>query len=123
MKPATVPCGDCHLCCKSEVLALMPDEGDDVASYEHEYIDLPMARVPVLKHKPNGDCIYLGESGCTIHDRAPVICKIFDCRRWFLSHSRAERRRMIAGSFATKAVFAAGRARLDSLPPTKQTEK
>jgi Fe-S-cluster containining protein len=123
MQRANVPCGSCHLCCKSEVLALMPDEGDKVETYEHEYITLPMGRVPVLKHKPNGDCVYLGPEGCTIHDRAPVICRIFDCRRWFLAHSRPERRRMIADSLATKAVFAAGRARLASLAPTECEKK
>jgi uncharacterized protein len=113
---ASVPCGSCQLCCKSEVLALLPDEGDVVSQYEHELIDIPnMGTVPVLKHKPNGDCVYLGDKGCTIHDRAPFICRIFDCRRWFLAHSRAERRRMIADSIATKDVFAAGRARLSSL--------
>lgn len=119
-----MPCGSCHLCCKSEVLALLPDEGDDVQSYEHDYIDLPMGRVPVLKHKPNGECVYLGPNGCTIHDRAPYICRIFDCRRWFLAHSRAERRRMIADSVATKAVFAAGRQRLNTIAmpiPNKTT--
>jgi len=112
---ADVPCGSCHLCCKSEVLVLLPDEGDDVASYQHEFMELPQGRLPVLKHKPNGDCVYLGEDGCTIHERAPFICRIFDCRRWFLAHSRAERRRMIATSLATKDVFAAGRDRLASL--------
>lgn len=113
---ANVPCGSCHLCCKSEVLALMPDEGDDVESYQHDLIDIPnIGNIPVLKHKSNGDCIYLGDEGCTIHDRAPFICRIFDCRRWFLAHSRTDRRRMIADSIATKGVFAAGRDRLSSL--------
>jgi len=115
-KRASVPCGSCHLCCKSEVLALLPDEGDDVSSYDHDLIDIPnMGQIPVLKHKPNGDCVYLGEDGCTIHDRAPFICRIFDCRRWYQSHTRAERRKMIANSVATRDVFDAGRERLDSL--------
>ena len=34
----------------------------------------------MLAHKPNGDCAYLVESGCSIHDRAPSLCKSADCR-------------------------------------------
>lgn len=36
----------------------------------------------MLAHKANGECVYLGKKGCTIHDRAPIVCKAFDCRRW-----------------------------------------
>jgi Fe-S-cluster containining protein len=32
-----------------------------------------------LRRTPDGDCVYLGPQGCTIHGRHPVICKIFDC--------------------------------------------
>ncbi len=34
----------------------------------------------MLAHKPNGDCIYLDDHGCRIHDRAPSLCRIADCR-------------------------------------------
>jgi len=34
----------------------------------------------MLAHKANGDCIYLDELGCSIHGRAPSLCRIADCR-------------------------------------------
>jgi Fe-S-cluster containining protein len=35
----------------------------------------------MLAHAKNGNCIYLGENGCTIHDTKPQMCKEMDCRR------------------------------------------
>jgi Fe-S-cluster containining protein len=113
-----VPCGSCHHCCRSEVIALMPEHGDDVSRYDCQTIEVPgLGSVAVLKHRPNGDCVYLGDKGCTIHGEAPVICQTFDCRHWYRSHSRAERRKMISDSPLTGLVFAAGRERLHSLDP------
>jgi hypothetical protein len=34
----------------------------------------------MLAHKPDGDCYYLGETGCTIHARKPIQCQEMDCR-------------------------------------------
>lgn len=34
----------------------------------------------MIAHKANGECVYLGENGCTIHDRAPSLCRVVDCR-------------------------------------------
>jgi hypothetical protein len=48
-----------------------------------EYLTEPHPYIPgalMLAHKPNGDCIYLVESGCSIHDHAPSLCKSADCR-------------------------------------------
>lgn len=107
---AHVPCGGCRLCCQKNVIMLFPDEGDVVESYDHEIRTIgPGLTGPVLKHKPNGDCIYLGPEGCTIHDRAPVCCRVFDCRDFFLMHSRGERRNLIKRGLAGADVFRRGR--------------
>jgi hypothetical protein len=34
----------------------------------------------MIAHKPNGDCIYLDEKCCSIHDHAPSLCRSADCR-------------------------------------------
>jgi Fe-S-cluster containining protein len=34
----------------------------------------------VLDRKDNGECIYLNDTGCSIHGSAPAICKAMDCR-------------------------------------------
>lgn len=98
---------------------LVPEDGDDVASYETETFTLPGggASGPILKHKPGPahECIYLGEHGCTIYDRRPKVCRVFDCRRFYLSLAdlpRAQRKRWENGS----EVIRAGKARLDTLP-------
>lgn len=115
-KLGDVPCNGCHHCCRSEVVAILPEEGDDIRRYDHDVIDIPgQGTVAVLKHRPNGDCVYLDATGCTIHGHAPFICRTFDCRRWYQGHTRAQRRSMIADSPLTRHVFAAGRERLHTL--------
>lgn len=115
--PASVPCGSCRRCCqKNSMVMLLAQEGDVIESYEHEVINLPgVGAGPVLKRKPNGDCVYLGEAGCTIHDRAPVICKTFDCRGAYLAfmdHPRNERRRMLKAGMIDGEILDAGKTLL-----------
>lgn len=86
-----VPCNGCTLCCQGDAIRLLP--GDDPTQYETEphvhYRDQLM-----LAHKPNGDCVYLGESGCTIHDRSPQMCREMDCRNIRRSIGYTEARRL-----------------------------
>lgn len=115
-KLGDVPCGGCHHCCQREVIAILPDHGDDPKRYAHDIIVSPgQGPIAILKHKPNGDCVYLGSNGCTIHGNAPFLCRVFDCRQWFRGHSRAERRKMVEASPGTRDVFDAGRERLHTL--------
>jgi uncharacterized protein len=110
-----VPCNGCTACCKNEVLVLEPENGDDVDSYEHETVPHPITGEPAiaLKRQANGDCVYLGPTGCTIHERAPAQCREFDCRELFVSFTRKERRQIerVNGQKA-RDIFAAGRQRL-----------
>jgi len=115
---ASVPCNGCTACCQNELLMLHPEMGDIVEAYETQAVTNPITgeRRMALKQKPNGDCLYLGDKGCTIHDRAPAICKAFDCRRFFLNiGSRNERRRLLKTGYITKDVIEAGRKRLNTL--------
>jgi hypothetical protein len=95
-----VPCGSCQHCCTHEWIFLRPEEGDVAEIYETVDIISPATGLPAkaLAHKPNGDCIYLSGSGCTIHGRHPAVCRAFDCRRFFLQVQtlpRTERRRQM----------------------------
>jgi Fe-S-cluster containining protein len=58
------------------------NDGDDVGLYGHEPVAHPITGAPAiaLKRQPNGDCFYLGPTGCAIHDRAPALCRDFDCQ-------------------------------------------
>jgi len=114
---AEVPCNGCTLCCRrGQRIALFENRGDILMSYRYHMADIPgFGLLPVLDQQPDGSCIYLTAAGCSIHERSPVICRTFDCRRWYLSMTRAERRRMVRASQESQEVFDAGRSRLASL--------
>jgi len=85
-----VPCNGCTLCCKLQTQ--LNRRYDDIDEYEHTWALHPeRGLVPVLKRKPNGDCVYL-DGGCTIYERRPHTCRVFDCRE----------------VYANRAVFRAG---------------
>ena len=72
-----VPCNGCTLCCQGDAVRLEP--GDMDAGYQtepHPYIRGAL----MIAHKANGECVYLNEHGCSIHDRAPSLCRSADCR-------------------------------------------
>ena len=72
-----VPCNGCTLCCQGDAVRLeAEDNASDYQTEPHPYI--PGA--PMLAHKPNGECVYLNERGCSIHGHAPALCRIADCR-------------------------------------------
>jgi len=72
-----VPCNGCTLCCQGDAIRLTEeDKAEDYLTETHPYIPGAL----MLAHKPNGDCIYLAETGCGIHDRAPSLCRSADCR-------------------------------------------
>lgn len=115
-KLGDVPCGPCHACCRSEIVALIPEDGDDVASYEHEVTTLPgIGDVAFLKHQKNGCCVYLGRDGCTIRDRRPIMCRVFDCRGFYLGRDRAGRQALAKGNPLVRAILNAGHQRLKTL--------
>ena len=73
-----VPCNGCTRCCHGDAIRLLPS--DDPSNYQtepHDHIDGEL----MLAHKPNGDCVYLGATGCTIHPTKPLMCREMDCRR------------------------------------------
>lgn len=106
---AVVPCGSCHLCCRL-MTPLLPDRGDDVASYQTAVCFKPgQAPMLILDRLPNGDCFYLGPHGCTIHERAPHACREFDCRQTFLKSDREGRRLAVKQGRMSKEIFARGR--------------
>lgn len=90
MTDAAVPCRSirCTACCRGDLIFILPDQGDRASDYQtatiaDHYPDAPpeLAAAVVLAQRENGECVYLGDDGCTIHDRAPAICRVFDCRK------------------------------------------
>ena len=107
-----VPCNGCTLCCHADIIMLHPECGDDPSTYLTTPMVNPLTGEPglMVQKKPGTlDCIYLGEKGCSIHERAPVICREFDCGLMWASRSRAERRRLVASGLFSREVFDQGR--------------
>ncbi len=116
-----VPCGSCRHCCTHEWIFLKPEEGDIAELYDTVDIVNPTTGLPAkaLAHKPNGDCIYLGASGCTIHGRHPAVCRAFDCRRFFLqirNQPRSERRRQMREVVRFQETFEIGKHMQEKFP-------
>jgi Fe-S-cluster containining protein len=86
----------------------MPECGDVIWTYEHEVIATLAGPVAVLKCARNGECVYVGRDGCTIQDRAPTVCRAFDCRDLYRSKTSAERRAIVNSGVASKEIFSAG---------------
>lgn len=85
---AYVPCDGCTACCRGERVILAPS--DDPSTYLTVPAELDDGTPALmLDHKPNGDCIYLEDGGCSIHDRAPWACREFDCVKWWLATPEA----------------------------------
>lgn len=69
---AAVPCGTCVECCACLVL---PSEkhGDDPSLYDVD-------EDGVIKQTADGWCIYLRDGKCSIYDKRPYMCRVYDCR-------------------------------------------
>jgi len=109
--PANVPCNGCTLCCRTLIVPLAEEEYEQ---YQWAWITkrdgTRLGRA--LQRKPTGECVYLGEQGCTIHERAPHVCKRFDCRELFRKSDRAGRRAAVKSGKLPKALFDKGREML-----------
>lgn len=103
MTDVSVPCGGCVECCRNSVIPLHPT--DDSTRYDCYLTHFQGKDRLVLRQRENGDCVYLGENGCTIHDRAPLACRLFDCRRLYEQHDRAGRRRLVREGKVSRATF------------------
>jgi Fe-S-cluster containining protein len=68
-------CAGCTLCCRGrQAVVIVP--GVDRDDYDIQTVN----GYALLAHRPNGDCVYLGPGGCTIYERRPAVCRMFDCR-------------------------------------------
>lgn len=100
MKDAIVPCNGCVLCCQGEAIYLVPE---DKGIYH--VVPTPDGRL-MLAHKPNGDCVYLSGTKCTIYEIRPTLCRTFDCRAFAVQVSIQP---SLAGEDIKSAVLERGR--------------
>lgn len=105
-----VDCGSCRACCHQTVRLI---EGqDDPRDYDQAN--------GVLRQRPDGACIYLDDqTGCTIYERRPAMCRMFDCGAWYSKlwmgkYTRNERRQRLKSSKGAPMfmqMIASGKAR------------
>ena len=106
---ADVPCGKCTLCCRTLIVPLSIEEADS-GQYTWAWITTRDGRRlgKALQRRPDGACVYLGEHGCTIHDRAPHVCQRFSCADLFVRSDRAGRRKAINSGKLPRSLFEKG---------------
>ena len=101
-----VPCNGCTLCCKHDLVRILPfEDPDQWVTVPHPYREGERA----LSHQPNGDCIYLGDAGCTIHDTKPQICREMDCRNIARAITWTQMRKANAKGVLNMAVWRRGK--------------
>jgi len=114
---ASVACGSCRLCCRKTLVILLPEHGDKISSYQTQIINGHVA----LAMKPNGDCVYLEDDGCSIHGRHPVMCRKYDCAAHYRSLTRPQRREAVRKGWLSNEVIASGRERAQQANTEKAT--
>jgi Fe-S-cluster containining protein len=100
------------------MVILHPEHGDDPDRYMTKITTNPIigGQAYALRNKPNGDCIYLGDTGCTIHAWRPAMCRAYDCRRMyerFMQLPRAERRRALRQNWIDQPKLDVGKRMLE----------
>lgn len=109
---ADVPCGDCCACCStSHFVHIGPDETETLSVAPGALLfpapGLPAGHV-VLPYDERGRCPLLDEGGrCTIYDRRPRTCRIYDCRVFAAAELDADREEITARARRWRFAFAA----------------
>lgn len=73
-----VLCGDCTKCCSLSPL-LTPEEFES-GQYIYTFVDAGNGNPTVAIPNTEKGCIYFDQK-CTIYDRRPRSCRVFDCRK------------------------------------------
>ena len=73
MNGSPLICGLCRECCKGPRALEINERAGKYRTYQARGVVL-------LAQKPNGDCVYLRDTGCSIYDSRPKACRDFDCR-------------------------------------------
>lgn len=129
MKPVTtpsrVPCNGCTLCCQGfQAVFIKPNKGDVAENYKTKPYANSRTGITalMLDHKPNGDCIYLDEGGCTIYDTRPHHCRLYDCRKVLLTLPHKHREKLISAGQLSRKVENAARKRCSTLTDSEVNE-
>ena len=79
-------CGGCGRCCQGKTIPLNPYEVARIAAHQGISTTEALARFTSdigasLRSRENGDCVFLGAIGCTIHASRPLACRLYPLGR------------------------------------------
>lgn len=102
-----VPCNGCTACCQNDAVRILPHEDASLwQTQPHPYVPGAL----MLKHAPNGDCVYLVRGkGCIVHGAAPQQCREMDCRAVAAALGYTKARKLIAQGAIRADVIRRGR--------------
>jgi Fe-S-cluster containining protein len=121
-------CGTCRHCCRNNFIKLVPEAGDpapEVYGFENVHLRkdaLTGDRAWFLKERPipgskDTECVFLGPDGCTIYDKRPIACRVFDCREVYKALKRrlkpVELKQVFRREIINRDVYDAGKARVE----------
>lgn len=74
-----VPCNGCVACCYYDKVDIDPskEKPDDLRHLDTTANDDGSLR---LRKRADGACIHLGDTGCTVYEHRPRVCRAYDCR-------------------------------------------
>jgi hypothetical protein len=73
-----VACGGCTACCHYS--GIVVDEKRNRKHLPYLLTERNRDGELVLRQRPDGACIHLGEQGCSVYEHRPTVCRSFDCR-------------------------------------------
>jgi hypothetical protein len=77
----------------------------------------------MIAHKSNGECVYLDERGCSIHDHAPSLCRTADCRSLAVRLNFEQARQLHIVGRLDMRVWDQGHKLLDTLVARRRKKK
>jgi uncharacterized protein len=85
--PFSYVCNACNRCCRNKAIRVNPYEilrlARRLGLSTTEFLDRNTeAGGTVLRSNESGDCVFLGEHGCTVHPDRPLACRIYPLARW-----------------------------------------
>ncbi len=87
-------CRQCGQCCIGKVIQVNPYEvarlarnvGQDASAFRAAFTDDGVT----LRRQESGACVFLGESGCTVHADRPLVCRLFPLGRQVAASGEAQ---------------------------------
>lgn len=84
--PFSYACRRCNRCCRDrriqvnpyEVLRLARNRGISTGELVDRHVDPSLVS---LRRRPDGTCVFLGPSGCTVHADRPLVCRLYPLGR------------------------------------------